>query len=396
MITERFSDVMTDIGSFDIPLDPDTVNFYDALELVAEFGHIFVLPQHFKHPNEVALADLLVSARYGGVVLEPERSMEEHHIRGAGMAWHLGDTAGVGPAYPAAFNFAAAAPSVVLDDVTGLLAVSGIDEGTITDTSATAYTVTAAHKFEMPATAIRTYLQAANLHARINPNGTLDVCQKTLGNVFKVTPTVVAVRYGWGSDPSYVGVHANRMLTRKDASEMAFTAWLVNRTAGTLTDSEILTFPYRDIHGSTLNRTVVFDSLPAGIDAAGTTQFLLNEIADRGFVVEAEIDTEQWELSAGTFNVGDYIYIYSPQDGFVDFANEVHFRGSVIWPIKARVIEGTWPLTKGMGVYYLPSIGGPTSADVIDLTKYVDWEYRGGESYGRLVVQAAIPGTVGC
>jgi hypothetical protein len=66
--------------------------------------------------------------------------------------------------------------------------------------------------------------------------------------------------------------------------------------------------------------------------------------------------------------------VYNPQAGIEDTANEIQHRGMRIFPKRIRILEGDWPLTKGMGVYVRPGSSATTAADWIDLTPYVEWE----------------------
>lgn len=388
MITERFDGFITDIGQFDIPLNPDIAPWDAAIEKIEEFGHIVITGQWFQHPQEFLDADLLRVARYVGVVIEPERSLAEHHIRGNGVAWYLGDRE-TGPRYPNPITFTTDPPTTVLAPIGsgGLLPLS-IEAGNIVNTSAMNYNATDAHQFETAAEAIGIYLRTTDAHARINGNGTIDVCRRFRDDVYVVSePRVVASRFGWGQDPgSYTGVHCQRMLTRKDATRYVTDGWLIDRETGTLVNEVDTQVPYSDLHGNDLDRTFLVESLP---EDSFTEEYLENEIRNRGTILESEIDTDMFELAAGNMNVGDWIWCYSPEDGFVDLDNEIHFRGQIMWPMKARVMEGTWPSAVGMGVYYRPIDTDPEDiADWIDLSPSVDWEFRGGRSYSRLVVRA--------
>lgn len=69
--------------------------------------------------------------------------------------------------------------------------------------------------------------------------------------------------------------------------------------------------------------------------------------------------------------VGDAVWMFAPDAGVMDAANLVYYRGHALAPAKARVMEVSWPIVEGMGVYFLP----PTAAQTpIDLTEYVEFE----------------------
>lgn len=71
----------------------------------------------------------------------------------------------------------------------------------------------------------------------------------------------------------------------------------------------------------------------------------------------------------GTFETGDYIWVYDPDAGLVDSANEVYVRGIRVNPIKLRVTEVDWPITDGYTVAHRDANGNWT-----DLTDYIRWE----------------------
>jgi hypothetical protein len=385
VITERFQDP----GSFTIPLDPNSTPLDLIVERISEFGHVVITPQRFHPPAIISDADLLSAARYSGVVLELERSNRQITIRGQGLVWHLGDSEGAGGIFENLRTFTTATPTTVLTSGshtagTGLLPNS-IIAGTIVNTDVPAYSAT--HQFETPLDAIRTYSQTVQGHWRINPNGTFDFCDVDRNDVYVVTsPTVVAIRYGWGSDPIYTGVNVRSAMTRRDATQWASKALMIEQAADgtqTLESSATISHSYTDLHGNALVRSFRYYR-PATADA-NLGAFLTQALAERALIDEMEIDTDQWEIAGGSMRVGDFIWVYDPPSGFVDTANEVQYRGQTIWPAKARVFEGSWPLVDGMGVYYRPN-GVASSADWIDLTQYVAWESNGADVFGRMRV----------
>ncbi len=47
------------------------------------------------------------------------------------------------------------------------------------------------------------------------------------------------------------------------------------------------------------------------------------------------------------FNLGDWIYVYKPEAGLVDYSNERNIDGEVVWPKRVRVISRVWKLGSG-------------------------------------------------
>lgn len=366
MITEHYMNP----GTFTVALREDAP--YDLLEQVVEFGHIVITSQHFAPPALISDTDLLTAARYAGPVLETEWLDGGLNIRGQGMVWHLGDADGKGPIIEAERSFSAAALSAVLQTSTGILPAA-VTQGTITTTGLS--TFTGIFQWETPVEAIRTVMTDLDAHFRVNPNGSIDASKTTRDEVFKFTsPTAVVVRHGWGADPTYDGVPSTLLATRRDAFDFATKLLILDEQENgtfTLIDSTTVSHSYQDIHGNALIRSAVITK-PA-TETVSVTNYMTNELALRAVNDEQEIDTDQYEISGGTLAVGDMFYIYDPPSGFVDTTNEVRFRGQIIWPKKTRLLEGSWPVADGMGIYYRPDTAS-TSADWLDLTRFVNWE----------------------
>lgn len=367
MIVEEFMQP----GQFTIPLREE-VDLYRVWERMAEFGHVVVLPQWSPNPRDHSDADLLAAARYTGVLLRTQWKTNDIHLWGQGLWWHLGDAYGDGPKIE---TFVSLTDELLTDAILPLLPLA-IAAGDITDTDAGLYT--GDHWHESCSEALRTVLKDRNAHARINPDFTLDACHVLRDEVYIITsPRVVAVRRGWGSDPIYEGVEAASVETVRDATRWVSTVQVLDEDPDGFTSvsaSLLRSHTYFDGRGNALTRTS-YASRPTAdlVDPAG---WLAGELTDLDVDDRQEVDTDQWELANGSLNVGDNFYVYDPPSGFVDTANQIRFRGEYIWPKKVRCLEAATPLTEGMGVYYRPSKATVTSADWIDITRWVEWEAR--------------------
>lgn len=356
-------------GQFTIPLKEE-VDLFRVWEHIREFGTVVVLPQWCPHPVEHSDASLLLQARYRGVVLRPSWQTGNIHIWGQGLWWYLGDAFGRGPMIDTFQSFTAATMSTV---ITALLP-SAVAAGTLTNTDLATYD--GDHINETCSSAIRTVLKDLGAHARINPNLTFDACKTTRDEVYRITaPQVVAVRQGWGHDPNYRGIEAIRVETVRDASNWVDTAVVVDvdsEGASAVTATETTVHTYYDGRGNALTRTAqVMRPAADLVDPAG---YLTNELAELTVADEQTVDTSQWEFTGGSLNVGDNFFVFDPPSGFIDESASIRFRGEVIWPKKVRCLEASVPLTVGMGVYYRPSGAAITSADWIDMTRWIQWE----------------------
>jgi hypothetical protein len=75
-------------------------------------------------------------------------------------------------------------------------------------------------------------------------------------------------------------------------------------------------------------------------------------------------------------SVGQWLYVWDPVRGFFDQSFETFYQGKPIWPIGLRVTEVTYPIQRGMSVWFDNRHNlSPTGAGLpLDLTPYVEWE----------------------
>lgn len=71
---------------------------------------------------------------------------------------------------------------------------------------------------------------------------------------------------------------------------------------------------------------------------------------------------------------GQYVHCWDQEQGIVDLAQKVEWRGTIANPVLTRVVGVTMPLEMGMGVYLVNGGGTPI---VTDLTPWVEWESPG-------------------
>ena len=101
-------------------------------------------------------------------------------------------------------------------------------------------------------------------------------------------------------------------------------------------------------------------------------QLILNELSRIKKVLN--LDLEQYEVS-GDFQVGDFIFAFDPDIGFVDTSAdataesrdlyEVTFRGQNITPYKSKSSGDNLPISDGMGVYYRDKNGNYTDLSLM-------------------------------
>ncbi len=349
-VTERLEDP----GSFTIQLNTSEVPF-DEIRLMKELGQIIVTPAWFLHPELFADADLMAAARYSGVILGIEWEGDTITLRGQGPWWYLGDADGNGPVLGADVTYAAATVDDILKPISaGGILPDAIAVGTITTTGVGTYTGT----FYAPQTclsAVRTVLATLGMHARINPDWTMDACLATRDDVFVVSsPTVVVVKKGFGADPVFTGIEPTSLRDRIDAirwvSKSIIEAVDAAGARSILSTSDRAVVPYQDGRGNELVRAVI-QSGPSS-DDVGFDTFHARALDQWNTQREEELSTDQFDFS-GDFEVGDRVYVYAPELGFHDDANQIFYRGTVLSPVALQVPVDSWPVkTPEMGVYY--------------------------------------------
>jgi hypothetical protein len=366
------TEVLEALGSFEININPDVPR--ETLDAISYFGHIAIIPGRV---NPAAVGDgLLAAARYVGVVrgraVDDDRrtkSVEDAtRITGVGMAFWLGDEDDKGSVYetPIEINGATFANAV-----RALLPASGaVTEGTL-------YSVTGSysgrHQYETPRKAI-TYVcdtlstTSVPVGWRVNGDGTLDAGPEA--SLFTTVPTCVIVKSGAGEDlamralPGTTGVsrdmedYSTRVVLLAEGEGESIATGSANLPSPT---------PYKDIHGNILKLTrLVSESDTTSPNADTRAAVALAQYTTSRDTLE--LSTSDYDVQ-GSFDVGDYVWVYDPDQGLVDTANEITFRGQRINPIRLRIAETNWPVTAGNTVAYRAADG-----TWYDLTDYTEFE----------------------
>lgn len=133
---------------------------------------------------------------------------------------------------------------------------------------------------------------------------------------------------------------------------------------------------YKDLFGNALNLTKLVSESDTVVENADTrAELALREVINPHRALTLAAD--DYDIH-GTFEVGDYIYVYDPDAGLVDTANEVQIRGVRVNPVKLRVTEADWPITEGYTVAHRDANG-----NWMDITDYVHFDE---EQTSRVVV----------
>lgn len=342
-------------------IDTTPPSVLEAIDLeVAAFGHIIITPTHVP-ASAVTGATLLTLSRYTGIYRERPSHFE---IGGPGLEAWLGDEDGKGDIIESTYSISQSFVAWVtaLNTRPGPQLVYTV--GTFTAIPGPG---NLNHSFR--ATDRRTALQFIcdfyGAEWRVTPSGVLDA--GPAANLFTVNPTSVVQRRSGGRDLNITGIMANLDLSR-DFDDYTTRVFLTGATTNGTANISPAT-PYYDLKGIKVEWTRAIDSsdtVAAHVNAVAQAQ--LNRFTDPRKQVKLSTDT--YDIGAD-IGVGDNIYVYDPELGLVDTANEVYYRGETIHPVKLRCYGVTWPVQQGMGVYFRsPTVAG----EITDLTDYIDWD----------------------
>lgn len=359
------TEVRQALGSWELRLRETTPR--SILDQINYFGHIVIVPNKV-NPAEYGDA-LLAAARYVGVYRE-RSSSDQFLLRGAGMAFWLGDENGKGDVFetPVTLNAATFAASVA-----ALLPPGGaVTAGTI---HAVAGTYTNVHRWQTSRQALDYLTSTFQAEWRVNNIGTLDA--GLIPDLYVTTPRAMIMRKASGRDLRQVAL-PGRLETGRDAADFTTRVVLLAEGEGDQIqtgDADIVANPYNDIHGN----DVAFTRLISESDTTADNADLRAQLYLNQFSVERQtisLGTSTYDIK-GDVSVGDYVNVYDPDIGLVDEAREVYWEGQPINPMALRIVEMTYPVPEGWTVAFRRNDG-----TWLDLSPY----YAGEEGDTTLVV----------
>lgn len=358
------------LGSWDVELAEDTPDY--ILDRLVMFGHVGI----FDGPVDIertADADLLANAKYVGVMRHRDRH-DGRTFDGSGLVFWLGDEDGKGHVLEdeldlSGLGFTAAVtgvlnqcPSVSIGDIE-----SGV-AGVMPDNSK--------YRYMSPRQALQAVCDAFGREFRVNSDASVDAGSAAyLYNV--EAPDTILVRKGAGADLDLVALGAD-FETEDGGFDYTTRVVLLGQTTGTAdvdpepfatgsAEIDPASNPYRDLKGNPaeFTRLISESSTPEG-SAEVRAQLQLNRFARLTRSLKIDVDDFDFE---GNFVVGDHAFVYDPDTGIVNAANEVAFQGQIWHPESIRITEYAWPIRKGHSVGYRAADGTWT-----DLTPFVVWD----------------------
>lgn len=358
------------LGSWDLTLSPDTPA--DVLDALDYYGHIAVISGRVD-PRQVG-DGLLDAARYVGVLRKRATGSSAPKFSGDGMAAWLGSE-DLGQIYETAVELTSA---TFVSAISALLP-DAVTTGTI---HAQAGTTTQRIQWVTPKKAITTICEsfgAGGLGAdavewRVNGDASFDAGK--VSELYNTTPACVITRTP-GRDMRLQGLAGTFGVTR-DSEDFTSRLILMGEGAGltlVTATADNPAVPYKDLQGNLVQMSrIVSESQTPASSAASRAELLLAQYLTTNDQLtmstsDYDIISLQDDVTTGSFSVGDMVWVFDPDAGLVDTANEITFRGQRLNPIKLRVTEATWPITSGNTVAYRDKNGVWT-----DLTDYVQFE----------------------
>ena len=348
------------LGQWGLKVRSDTPRtITDSLDY---FGHIVIGAG--RDDPRIAGDSLLTSGRYVGVLRSASNSSGNFELSGVGMAFWLGDEDQKGSVIESPVSFTS---STFTNAVRSLLPSSGsVTEGTL---FSVAGSYTGSHVYQSPRQAIDYVCDLFGADWRVNGNGTLDA--GIPANLFVTTPQTAIISRDSGLDMS---MRALPGLAKLDEDVEDFSTRVVLLAQGS--EASVATGsadiagglnPYKDIHGNTVKLTrLVSESGTDQGNASARAQLQLNRFTSPRDAVTLNSTTHDIR---GDLAVGDYVWVHDQDAGLFDLNNEIVLRGERLNPVKLRVTALTWPVERGMGVYYRTPTG-----TWLDLTDYVVFE----------------------
>lgn len=370
-------------GSWSITLSPNTPR--SIIDSLTYFQHVVISTG--RHNPVIEGNGLFSSGRYTGVITGLDfQSLNQGRgpiISGDGLSTWLGNASKVGPVIegnntPGSSGNGSQFTSATYATVINTLRPASVNAGTVFPMPNPA-TFTGGFVWKLPSEALTSFAQQVTqgplptqiAEWRVNNNNTLDF--GPVASLYKTTPTVAVVSKNAGIDMNVRALDGVAQLVEdvKDYTTRAIVlTGGVGQTiaVGVANSSDVgATNPYTDFNGNPVKLTRL-------ISASSVSSFNAN-VSAQAALIPYTTPADQVRLSSteydvdGVLQVGDYIWLYDPDAGFVDPANEIVFRGQRINPTKQRLIQSNWPVTSDMTVAYRDQSGVWH-----DLTDYVIFE----------------------
>ena len=360
------------LGDWNVQLSQHTPQ--PVLDAISEpFGQIVITKNRtiLSQPTDSVIVP---AALFLGACLRPGPQLT---LGGCGAAWWLGDDSGGAGVLESGVSYAASTglSSAVSTALTGSpFSVGSVGAGTLAEAWATGLTTRR--------DVLNTLARWFGYEWRINPDLSVDVGAPT--SIYGSTPTGVIVRRNIGREAGDLQGLTGAVGSTWDWEQYGSKTYVWSQVgSGTAGGAST----YRDPAGNlmTIVRGFEYADAPLGSESDIADWWLSQINRSVRTVAVSSVDY----AVTGQVPCGGYVYLYDRNLGLYDTSNPVQFGGGIIWPVSARVVSVTWPIERGMGVYYRLHNG--TSVEYVDLSDYVLWESPGTELEVSTAAQQLAP-----
>ena len=358
MITER----LMKPGRWDVKFKPNAARW---ARMAADYcDHIVITHERLQPIGGFADATIKAAALYTGVILD--RSARE--LAGEGLAWWLGTDDGRGDLLDTAVTQSAATLSTW---ITALLPAS-ITAGTVTNTGTS---LTASLQWTTRREAIDYVCRSVGAEWKISPAGALSAAAPGTLHAAYTSPTAVITRHNQSSEGSLKGVDAADLRMGGTLGGYSTKVIVVGKNgdgAQVATGSATNSTTYKDLQGNdvVLERLVNAPTAPAtDVSTMATNTAALFSAARTSVKLTADAYAATTRVAPG-----DNVWVYDLDEGIVDTANQVVWRGALLPAMKLRCKSITWGVQSGMGVYVRSKTGTYT-----DITDQIIYDTQPGE-----------------
>lgn len=355
------TETLQGLGEWSLNLSPETPQA--ILDALTYFGHVAI---HAGAVDpRVARDSLLLDSRYVGVYRGSGQNEKLRTLKGVGMAFWLGDEDSKGYVFetPLSVNglFNVVIPQLLPPSVTA---------GTIFNVPKT-FDFT--FQYVSPREALNYVCSTLECAWRINGDGSVDAGLES--DLFTVVPEAALVRNERAGKDMFLTAFPGVLATEQDLNDFTTrTVLLANGSEGSVVtataDINPTKNPYKDLFGNAVKLTrMISESETDPTNAPARAQLQLNRFSDTRNAIT--LSTEDYDLK-GDVAVGDYLWVFDPEIGVVDYSNEITFRAERLYPLRLRLTEMSWAVVEGMGVAFRDYNGV-----WYDLTPYILFESSG-------------------
>jgi len=358
------AETLRGLGGWGLQIKPNIPdNLWKAIDY---FGHIVVHTGPSVDPR-ISGDSLLKSSRYTGVLRSISETTGQKAIGGLGVAMWLGDPDSKSDIIEDLLEVDGSFQDVIEE------VMDGFDAVTIGTIFNIAETYAGSFQFQSRREIVDYICQTVGAAWRVNGDATLDAGLES--DLFVTNPKMLVVRKRnsnkntASADDMFLRALSGELETGRDVEDFTTRLLLMAQGSGgqfasATADIDPGLNPYKDLYGNPVKMTrIVQESETDPTNAPARAQLQLNRFS--GTRDALTLNSNFYDIK-GDAQIGDYVGVFDPAMGLLDYNNEKQFRSERINPINLKLTEASWPVTKKMSVFYRDYLG-----EWYDLTPHV-------------------------